>query len=638
MNKRLIIHAAIVFLTVFILVGCLSIPAEQVVEEIPPAPVAEEAVVAEEAAVPAEVVEIAPEVVPVPVAEKEAEALPPAVAEKFDELHLISTSDVHGMIFPYNFITDTPTDHSLMQVSSYVKSLKAEGNEVVLLDNGDVLQGQPIVYYANFIDTGNEHIVAAVNNAIGYDVASVGNHDIEAGPEVYVKVADEADYPYVAANVVWEATGEPVIAPYVMIERGGLRIAVLGLTTPGVPSWLPANLYPGVKFLDMVESARKWIQVIQETEDADLIVGLFHSGRGEAGIEGVLNENGGIQVAEQVAGFDVIFTGHDHKDTNLSVTSPEGKDVLVVGALDGARTVADVRILSREGVIESIDASTVSMSGVSADEELSEQFSGYENVVKNWISREIGTITETVNSRDSMFGDSKFVDLIHRMQLELTEADISISAPLALDAEITEGPVYVRDMFALYPYENLLYTMTLTGKELDDMAEYSYGKWFNQMESLEDDLISFRRDADGNLIFSERYNSYEGTTRYYNYDSYAGVNYVVNITKPEGERVTFKTLSDGTPFRMDAQYTVAINSYRAQGGGGHLGAAGIDAAEAERRRLSSTVKDLRYYLMMLFEEQGEVDPLLTLNWKVLPSLWARTGMENSYDKLYGAVK
>ncbi len=552
-------------------------------------------------------------------------------------LHLVSTSDVHGMIFPYNFITDTPSDHSLMQVSSYVKSLKEKGSEVLLLDNGDVLQGQPVVYYSNFIATDQKHIVPAVNNAMGYDVASVGNHDIEAGPDVYVKVGTESAYPYVAANVVWESTGEPVIDPYVMIEKGGLNIAVLGLTTPGVPSWLPGNLYPGVKFLDMVESAQKWIDVIKATESPDLIVGLFHSGRGEAGQSGTLNENSGIQVAQSVDGFNIIFTGHDHKDTDMVVQGLNGDDVYVVGALDGARTVADVTVsYTDDGIITGIAATTVEMAGIAADEELASRFAPFENEVRSWISREIGTISETVSSRDSMFADSKFVDLIHRMQLELTGADISISAPLAFDSEITEGSVYVRDMFALYPYENLLYTMTLSGKELDMMAEYSYGKWFNQMTNLNDDLISFRKDADGNLIWSERYNSYEGTTRYYNYDSYAGVNYTVDITKPEGNRVTFKTMSDGTPFNMDAEYVVAINSYRAQGGGGHLGAAGIDAAEAESRRLSSTIKDLRYYLMMMFEEEGEVEPFLTWNWKVLPSLWAKSGMENSYGKLYGA--
>ncbi len=664
-----------VFLILLTLTGCISLPPVQDVEMAPAAeaaepvqpaaaetmqPAAAEPEQAESQQIapaapgkeePAEEMQSAPEAVKAvaePVFIPEAEPVTEAAGEEMGavtsfmperdtrEVHLISTSDVHGMIFPYNFISDSESSHSLMQVSTYVNELRQAGEEVVLLDDGDVLQGQPLVYYSNFIGTEDTHIVPEVNNAMGYDVSSVGNHDIEAGPEVYLKVASEARYPYVGANIVDAVSGEPLTEPYVIIERNGLRIAVLGLTTPGIPSWLPDNLYPGIRFTDMVEAAQKWMDVITSEEDPDLIVGLFHSGRGESGQEGELNENGAIQVAEQVDGFDLIFSGHDHHDTDMELISPSGKTVYLIGALDGARSVAHATVsFDEDDEITGIDAKTVWMDGIEADQALFETYSERFEEVKNWISREIGTITETISSRDSMFADSKFVDLIHSMQLELTEADISISAPLALDSRIKQGPVYVRDMFALYPYENLLYTMKLTGKELDMMAEYSYGKWFNQMKSLDDDLISFRRDSDGNLIFSERYNSYEGTTRYYNYDSFAGVNYVVDITKPEGNRVTFKTLSDGSRFDLNAEYTVAINSYRAQGGGGHLGAAGIDREEAEARRLSSTVRDLRYYLMMMFEEAGEVEPSLESNWLVIPSLWARSGMENSYDKLYG---
>lgn len=662
-----VIRIGFVLLVLFSLAGCISLPPSQTVEDIPAATyeeveqsapagqVSESADAVQDIPVQQDTEEVpesnsveqVPESTPVeqedavkqePVTEESADQIADekSSADALKELRLVTTSDVHGMIFPYNFITDTPTDHSLMQVSTYVKGLRASGSEVILLDNGDVLQGQPLVYHSNFIDTARAHIVTLVNNAMGYDVASVGNHDIEAGFEVYGRVAQESQYPYVAANAVWTETGEPVISPYVMITRGGLDIAVLGLTTPQIPSWLPQNLYPGVSFLDMVETAKLWVPVIQETEEPDLIVGLFHSGTGEAGQSGRMNENSAIQVAQQVDGFDIIFSGHDHTDTDMVITGPSGKDVVLVGALDGARTVADVSVRYREdGSIVSIDGQTVPMQGLEADQELFSLFTDRFEDARQWLSRKIGTITETVSSRDAMFGDSKFVDLIHSMQLSLSEADISISAPLALDAVIQQGDVHVRDMFALYPYENLLYTISLTGRELDMMAEYSYGKWFNQMESLDDDLISFRKDAEGNLIYSERYGTYEGTSRYYNYDSYAGVNYTVDITKEEGNRVTFKTLSDGRPFNMDAQYTVAINSYRAQGGGGHLAAAGIDAEEAERRRLSSTIRDLRYHLMMLFEEQGDVEPLLTLNWKVLPSLWARNGMETSYEKLFG---
>ncbi|HCJ94763.1 MAG TPA: hypothetical protein DHV69_06075 [Sphaerochaeta sp.] len=154
------------------------------------------------------------------------------------------------------------------------------------------------------------------------------------------------------------------------------------------------------------------------------------------------------------------------------------------------------------------------------------------------------------------------------------------------------------------------------------------------MKSLDDDLINFKRDAEGKLVFNTRYNTYDTVTRYYNYDSFAGINYVVDITKPAGQRVSIKTMTNGGAFQLDRTYVVAINSYRAQGGGGHLAAAGITSEMALDRILYSTDKDLRFYLMEAFETKGEIVPTVDNNWLVIPNLWVQRGMKNSYPKLY----
>ncbi|NCB01134.1 MAG: bifunctional metallophosphatase/5'-nucleotidase [Spirochaetia bacterium] len=553
-------------------------------------------------------------------------------------VNLICTSDVHGNLFPYDFIQDKSLDYSLMSVSTYVNEMREGGEHVVLLDNGDVLQGQPLVYYYNFITPDVPHIVARVNNTLSYDVSSVGNHDIEAGPEVYLKVMNESSYPYVGANIIDEVTKEPLIAPYVIINRGGVKIAVLGLTTPGIPNWLPKNLYEGIIFDDMVTTAQKWIPIIKNNEKPDMIVGLFHSGVSDNDSD---FENASRYVGEKVDGFDAIFSGHDHKDTLLSVKSPSGKDVYIVGALNGARSVAHITTtftydeISDSFSISSISPQTVMMNTVESDAKLIKVFQESIDEVTRWVSTEVGKISETISSRDSMFADSPFVDLIHTLQLDITGADISISAPLSFDASLEEGSVYVRDMFSLYPYENLLYTMTLTGKEIHDMAEYSYGNWFNQMSSLDDDLIRFKRDENGEYIYSKRYNSFEGVTPYYNYDSFSGMNYIVDITKPAGDKVTIKTLANGVRFSLDASYTVAINSYRAQGGGGHLEAAGLTKEMAQERVIQATDKDLRYYLLKEFEKKEVVTPNVDNNWLVIPALWVKRGIKNSYPKMYG---
>ncbi len=202
-----------------------------------------------------------------------------AFAQRQVTIKVLQTSDVHGALFPYDFIRNTPTDGSLARVYTYVKQERSNTNQqVILLDNGDILQGQPTVYYSNFIDSTNPNIVSQMLNYMGYDAATVGNHDIETGPGVYRKVERESSFPWLAANAVSTTTGKPAFKPYVVLERNGIRIAVLGLITPGIPKWLPKILWPNMQFNDMVESARYWVKYIQKKEKPQVIIGLFHSG------------------------------------------------------------------------------------------------------------------------------------------------------------------------------------------------------------------------------------------------------------------------------------------------------------------------------------------------------------------------
>lgn len=169
---------------------------------------------------------------------------------------IIATSDVHGKLFPYDFTTLLPLAGSLAQVSAYVKSERARMGEerVILLDNGDMLQGQPSVYYYNFIDERRPHPVATMLKRMRYDAQTVGNHDIETGHPVYDRYrADLAPIPLLGANVTDVSTGKPYFTPYTVIEREGVRFAVLGLLTPAIPAWLPEPLWEGMDVGPMVE-------------------------------------------------------------------------------------------------------------------------------------------------------------------------------------------------------------------------------------------------------------------------------------------------------------------------------------------------------------------------------------------------
>jgi 2',3'-cyclic-nucleotide 2'-phosphodiesterase/3'-nucleotidase len=241
-----------------------------------------------------------------------------APAGKSVTLTFIETSDIHGAIYPYDFVNAKPLATSLAQVASLIAEERAANPNLVLLDSGDSLQGQPTVYYYNFEKTQAPHIWSQAMNYLQYDASPVGNHDIEAGHAVYDKLYKEIKAPVLCANAV-KPDGQPYFTPYAIIEKAGLKIAVLGLTSPKIPDWLPPQFWTGMEFEDMVESAKKWVPIIVEKEKPDVLVGLFHAGvdysYGGVTADTKYNENASQLVAQRVPGFDLIF---------VATTTPDG--------------------------------------------------------------------------------------------------------------------------------------------------------------------------------------------------------------------------------------------------------------------------------------------------------------------------
>jgi 2',3'-cyclic-nucleotide 2'-phosphodiesterase/3'-nucleotidase len=562
-------------------------------------------------------------------------------------LKLVETSDVHGAIMPYDLLNDTTTNSSLAQVYTYVESERyLPDQELILLDNGDILQGDPLVYYYNYEDTTSTHIQAAAMNFMRYDAATVGNHDIEAGHSVYDKFKKEIDFPWLAANAINIKTNDPYFKPYTIIERKGIKVAMLGLITPSIPDWLPEILWKGMSFEDMIESAKKWVPIIKEKEKPDLIIGLFHSGvvytyNGE-NAETYRNENASELVAQQVPGFDAVFVGHDHTGWNFKTTNIYGDSVLIVGTRARAKTIAVANILmdfdSTNGRWnkKSISGEIIETKNYKPDVKFMSRFIKDLNTVENYVQKPIGEITKTISSRESLFGPSAFVDLIQKAQLDLTGSDISFASPLSSNATIDSGWIRVRDMFKLYHYENFLYTMSLSGKEIKDYLEYSFGNWFNQMKNENDHLLKFKLDTSGNIILNKNSKTPELAEVSYNFSSAAGINYTVDVSKPVGERVNITTLSNGYPFYSDSTYTVAINSYRGSGGGNLLTrGAHITKENLSGRVINSTERDLRFYIMKWIEDMKTINPTLIGNWKVIPEDWWQKGKAKDYELMFG---
>lgn len=545
-------------------------------------------------------------------------------------LKLIETSDVHGCYFPYDFIRNKPMKGSLARVSSYVKEQREKYENVILMDNGDILQGQPVAYYYNYMDTISEHVCAAMLNYMKYDVGTMGNHDVETGHAVYDRWVRQCNFPVLGANIVDNKTGKPYLPPYQVIEKEGVKIAILGMITPAIPSWLPEQLWSGLHFEDMEDCARKWVKIIREKENPDVLVGLFHAGPEGNKLDNVV-ENGSGNVAKSVPGFDVVFMGHNHARRNEKVVNVEGDSVLLIDPANMSKVVSEVTftIKKQDGKVVSkqVEGKLVNMDGYAPDADFMNIFSGAYETTMDFVSRNIGRIEHTISSKEAFFGPSAFVDLIHQLQLDITGADISFCAPLSAYAEIKKGDICVSDMFNLYKYENLLYTMKLTGKEIKDFLEMSYALWTNQMQSPDDHLMLLNEEDNG-------FGRFKNPS--FNFDSAAGIIYTVDVTKPQGEKIRIERMANGEPFDLNKTYRVAVNSYRGNGGGDLLTkGAGIPKTELAKRIVYSTDKDLRYYLMKRIEEVKVLDPRPLNQWKFIPEEWTVPASKRDYDILFG---
>lgn len=542
-------------------------------------------------------------------------------------INIVETSDVHGNFYPYNFIERKPWRGSLSRVHSFLKEQREiYGDNLLYFDNGDILQGQPTAYYYDYIASDKPHVAAEMLNYLGCDLGNLGNHDIETGHAVYDRWISQCKFPVLGANIIDVKTNQPYLKPYAIFERDSVKIAVLGMITESIPCWLPEVLWSGLKFENMETCAAKWIKIIKEKENPDVIVGLFHSGRDGQKLGNTI-ENASQLVAENVPGFDVILFGHDHSRFCKVVGSEDSDDVLLINPANNANLVASVKIIVRKhprkvGTKE-VQAKLVEMDNYPVSEAFVDKFADQFEEVSDFVNRKIGTIDRTIYSREAFFGSCEFMDLLHSLQLELTGADVSFCAPLSASAKISEGDIHVSDMFNLYRFENMLYTMSLTGQEIKDYLEMSYDLWTNQMTSPDDHIMLFDNDPSRETDERARFKNMT-----FNFDSAAGIIYTVDVTKPKGEKINIVSMANGKSFSLDKTYKCAINSYRGNGGGDLLTkGAGIPNEELASRIITSTDKDLRYYLIKHIEKTKMLKPRAMNQWKFVPENWTKAAIK-----------
>ena len=556
-------------------------------------------------------------------------------ATKTVRLKVIETSDVHGHFFPYDFMEKKPLKGTLVRANSYIsKQRAAYGDNLLLIDNGDILQGQPCVYWSNYVMPENENLAASVINYMRYDAETVGNHDIEPGHKVYDKWIREVRCPLLGANIVKEEykNGEARpssiydgLQPYSVHYKDGVKICVIGMLTPAIPNWLNKSIWKGIEFEEMVSCAKKWVKYIQETEKPDLLFGLFHSGL-DSGIKtDEYEENATAAVAREVPGFDIIFFGHDHQD---------GGKVLLIDPSCYVKNIAEAEITLtyEKGHLtkKDIKGEIVSVLDEDIDQKMLDHFQPKIDEIKQYVDRKIGRFENPIYTRESFFGNSAFTDLIHNLQLQISKADISFNAPLSFNTVIQAGDVTQADMFKLYRFENLLFVLRMTGEEVRKHLEFSYDMWTNTMTSPEDHALRLNDESKDD----QQRTGFQYYT--FNFDSAAGIDYEVDLTKPDGQKVKILQMSDGQPFDEKKWYKVVMNSYRANGGGELLTrGAGIPKDSLESRVIFNTDLDQRHYLTEEIRKMGTVNPQPNHNWKFVPEDWAKPALERDRILLFG---
>lgn len=533
---------------------------------------------------------------------------------------IMGTTDLHGNILPKDYYTDKPDARGLARAATIIKKARQENANLLLLDSGDTIQGTPLEYYHNRKNNQPPDPMMLIMSALHYDAMAVGNHEYNFGLLVLGKARREAKFPWLSANTYNKGTDQAHYQPYIVKEIAGVRIGVLGLTTPGIPNWDNAENYEGLEFREPVSEAKKWVRILREKEHADVVVIAMHMGLGEDLKTGTVNpgqvphENEALAIARQVPGVDVILMGHTHRDVpslyvnNDSVTISGSRDpstnqrsfagVLLTQAGYWGKHVTRVDLyLDKAGDghwrLGTKSADTISITDrTESDAEILKLAESYDRETEDWLGRVIGQSDEALHARDARFRDTAILDLIQRVQMEAGKADVSMVASFNALARIPQGPVTVREIAGLYVYENTLVVLEVTGQQLKDGLEHS-AKYFRAYEPGKDlsDLVNEKIPA-------------------YNFDIAEGVSYELNLAKPVGQRIE-KLSFKGQPVKLDQKFRLATNNYRVNGGGGYT--MYKDAPVVYRS--SELIRDL---IIDWVERHKTIPPEPTNNWRIVP--------------------
>ncbi|WP_332238208.1 bifunctional metallophosphatase/5'-nucleotidase [Sporolactobacillus sp. KGMB 08714] len=521
------------------------------------------------------------------------------------KLVILETSDVHGNIYPISYANNERRDLGMGRIATLVRRERKACPNVLLIDDGDMIQGTPLLYYYARFDDRRPNPMIVLANRLGYDCAVFGNHEFDFGIGLLAETVRNSAFPWLAANILDRKTGKPFFGrPYIIKTfANGLRAAVLGLTTKYIPNWENAENIPDMQFADPVEAAKKWVPVLKERKRADIIIVSYHGGF-ERNLETSetegkpTGENQGYRLCMEVPDIDVLLTGHQHR----LIGGRQIKGVTVVqpgsnGSFLGRVTLDLVRKGGRWSITGKV-SDLLSVRAVPEDRELLKLTDGYEKDTQAWLDRPLGRIEGDMTVGDPMdvrMHDHPLIEFINDLQMKVSGADISSTALFNNESPGLPHDVSMRDIVANYIYPNTLRVIRISGRDMLDALERS-ASYFKQYDG--------EPHKDGESFTAPK-------LQHYNYDMWEGIDYVIDISKPVGRRIT-KLEYHGEPVQMGRNYDVVMNNYRSGGGGDYL-----------MFRNKPVVKDIPVDVSEIIAneilEKKVIRAKVNNNWKLIPS-------------------
>ncbi|MEU2247690.1 5'-nucleotidase C-terminal domain-containing protein [Streptomyces sp. NPDC019224] len=534
---------------------------------------------------------------------------------------VMGTTDLHGNVFNWDYFTDAEFDDKghndvgLAKISTLVEEVRREkgrGN-TLMIDAGDTIQGTQLSYYYAKIDPitakrGPVHPMAQAMNVIGYDAAALGNHEFNYGIPVLRKFEEQCDFPLLGANALDAKTLRPAFAPYVVKKLRtphgrDVKVGILGLTNPGIAIWDKANVSGKMVFPGLEEQAAKYVPRLRSM-GADVVIVAAHSGSSGTSSYGdqvPYVENAAGLVAEQVPGIDAILVGHAHLEIpEYFVENREtGKKVVLSEPLKwGQRlTLFDFEVVWEKGrwVVERAGSRVLNSNTAVEDPRITRLLADEHEKVVAYVNQVIGTSAAEMSTAEAAWKDEPIIDLINVVQAETVKAALaggeyadlpvlSQASCFSRTARIPAGDVTIKDAAGLYPFENTLEARLVTGAQVLDYLEFS-AKYYVQT-------------AAGAPVDPERLTNAESTPDY-NYDAVSGLTYDIDIAKPVGSRIVGLSF-EGKPLDPKAQFVLAVNNYRASGGGNFPHVAGA-------KQLWANSEEIRNTIIAWVQARGSVD-------------------------------